>query len=203
MTQINLLPWRETRIRELDTRYYTMAGIGLLLTLAIMVTIQFGLIMLRTNQAERNHFLQTNLDQLSHLARQAETLKKTLETRQNTLDKLVSIQHFRLDSVALMRALANRIPAPVYLTEWVEMNPHQTISGWAQSETAVADFLHELGTTPHIHRAELTTLENDPKGSSHPYGTRFWIKLTTNLDAADIPPDKASIKPHNTTPHQP
>ena len=182
MTRINLLPWRETRIRELDTRFHAIVGVCLVVTLIVLVCIQMVFSHFRQQQTERNQFIQTRLEQLNQWARQAESLKKTLDSEQSTLDKLVSIQHLRTDRLALMVALAERIPAQVYLTEWTETNNTPGLSGRAQSEAVIADFLHQLASIPLIHKAELNSMENDPQGVAHHYPVRFWIKLTTRLD---------------------
>lgn len=196
MTRINLLPWREAKIKEQRIRFFQITGFCLLLTLSSLGLVQSWISFLQHQQIQRNHFLQTELDKLGQQVKQAENLKQTINERQSLIDKLDALTDLRTEMVAVMYELADSVPSQMYLTELVQANNALTITGLAQSEEAISYFLHKIEASSQLHQPELTILENTSQDHPHPYTRKFMVKVLAGKVMADVSKTKTPQKTH-------
>jgi len=177
MTRINLLPWREIRRKENNTRFYWAMTAFIALTVALLVVVQTGITTLAHLQVRRNDYLSEARTRLVSTARQADELKRHIHETQTLVDRLSALERFRSESVLIMHELAEGTPAEIYLTELQQTRDKLTLTGLAQSEEHVSRFLHAIEASPLLSRPELITLENTLQDKGRAYTRKFTLRL--------------------------
>jgi type IV pilus assembly protein PilN len=145
MIRLNLLPWREERRRERKHQFQRqlglMAALGLSVVLAVFV-INTSCIAL---QEERNQLLSTENAKLDIRLREIKQLQQQIAALNARRAAVERLQSGRTHPVRLLDELATRVPQGVALKS-VKQSDKLTLSGIAQSNARVSEFLRALTT---------------------------------------------------------
>jgi type IV pilus assembly protein PilN len=164
MAKINLLPWREQLRKQKQQEFAFMsAGAGIIAGLIVLLAHLHvdGMI---NNQAERNAFLENEIDILDQRIgriKELEKLKADLLARMNVIQEL---QRSRPESVHLMDEMVRTLPDGVYLKKLTQKGKDLSMSGVAQSNARVSDYMRNIDSSEWLADPRLdqikTTEEN-------------------------------------------
>ena len=164
MPMINLLPWRE-ELRQKRKKEFGLAMVGALL-LAAGATLGTQLFYGQkiSNQNQRIDILNSEIEVLNEAIAEIEQLeaqKRRLIARMEVIEQLEATTP---EAVTLIDSLVETIPDGSYLTEATQEGTLITVTGMAQSNARVADFLRNIDRSPWIRDPDLKGITNDRTG---------------------------------------
>jgi len=163
MSKINLLPWRK-ELREARKRQF-LSVLGLTATLAIG-SVGLGHLYfekLITNQANRNAFVEQEIKALDQKITQIKELEKEKNSLIARMHAIETLQTSRPIIVHLFDELVTSMPDGIYLNEIAQKGETLTISGAAQSNSRVSNFMRNLEASEWLTGATLEVIENKEK----------------------------------------
>lgn len=167
MATINLLPWRKQRRAKRQREFIKWLLIWLCLSLAIAVYwywYQLGLI---EHQKQRNHYLQQQLNLVSVDIGKINQLEKQQQSLVARMQVVNNLQTHRPQVVHLFDELVSTLPKGVQLTELSQAENTITVSGRAESNTRISDFMRQIESSLWLTNPVLQVVEQKPsRGSS-------------------------------------
>ncbi|WP_064646107.1 pilus assembly protein PilM, partial [Moraxella catarrhalis] len=140
---INLLPWREERRSQADTKFRQIFVSVVGLTVLVMMLI-FGVIYYRLNQQQAiNDEIKARISTLDDKIHQIQQLKVQLDTIQKHSEALNALSEDRQVAYRWQQ-LSNLIPEGVYLDEMSQAADMLSLTGKAVSTQSVSAFAHRL-----------------------------------------------------------
>jgi type IV pilus assembly protein PilN len=164
MAHINLLPWREELRKQKQKEFVTATAASAVLA-AILVFASHVVVNGKIEyQNQRNDYLQAEIEILNkRIVRieELEAMKQGLLARMNVIQDL---QSSRPESVHLMDELVRSLPDGVYINTLTQKNRGLTMSGIAQSNARVSDYMRNIDASewfadPHLDL--IRTTENN------------------------------------------
>jgi type IV pilus assembly protein PilN len=164
MPMINLLPWRE-ELRQKRKKEFGLALVGALL-LATGVTLGTQLFYAQkiSNQNQRIDILNNEIAELNEKIAEIEQLeaqKRRLIARMEVIEQLEATTP---EAVTLIDALVETIPSGTYLQEATQENAEITVSGMAQSNARVSEFMRNVDDSEWIRNPVLLDIKNEGNG---------------------------------------
>jgi type IV pilus assembly protein PilN len=159
MAKINLLPWREELRKQKQREFAISAGGGALVAALIVVLAHFHIDGLIDNQNQRNAFLTAQiqvLDQRISRIKELEKMKADLLARMNVIQEL---QRSRPESVHLMDELVRSLPDGVYLKTFKQRDRNLEMSGVAQSNARVSDYMRNIDASEWLTAPRLEVIQ--------------------------------------------
>lgn len=172
MILINLLPHREEKRKRRKNAFF--AGLGLAALIGVgAVMAGYALIQHMTNdQRSRNQFLSDQIAKLDEQIKDIANLKAEIESLKSRQRAVEDLQSDRNTPVQLLNELARHTPEGVYLTAIRQADKVVTISGIAQTNERVSEFIRNTSRSSdwlerpdlvEIKVANLTTSSRDQK----------------------------------------
>ncbi len=188
MINVNLLPWRELRRRE---RKRAFAGFLMLAALlgGLVVAIVTGLNASQlAAQLERNNLLKTENLLLDLRLKEIASLREDIEALKARQAAVETLQANRNQPVYLMDELASLVPAGVALKS-IRQADNITLTGYAQSNARVSEFLRKLGTQARwLIRPELIEIKSASLGQGR--DSQKIVEFTLNISLASQPQER-------------
>jgi type IV pilus assembly protein PilN len=159
MAKINLLPWREELRKQKQREFVIAAGGGGVVALLIVLLAHFHIDGLIDNQNQRNTYLQAQiavLDKRIGRIRELEKMKADLLARMNVIQEL---QRSRPESVHLMDELVRTLPDGVYLKTFTQKGKSLQMSGVAQSNARVSDYMRNIDASEWLAAPRLDLIK--------------------------------------------
>lgn len=159
MPRINLLPWREERLKEQQKAFGIAAGITVAVgALLVWIAIQAvnGMI---AHQEARNAYLKAEiaaLDRRIEEIREIEQRKAALLTRMNIIEQL---QTSRPEIVHLFDELVITIPDGVHLTALSQSGRNLELKGVAQSSARVSAYMRAIEASEYLSIGRLDVIQ--------------------------------------------
>ncbi|MBE9548685.1 MAG: PilN domain-containing protein [Proteobacteria bacterium] len=181
MAKINLLPWREEQRKERQREFFMLlifsavAAIGLVF---VVLTYLGGTLSV---QNQRNQYLQSQISDMDQQIKEISELEKTREALVARKQVIEDLQSKRSLTVQLLNELVTTTPVGVTLTNLQQLGLEVTISGTAQSNARVSQFLTKLGTSALLVDPELAIIEANEKRAQTVEPYDFRIKVRLNL----------------------
>lgn len=192
MTRLNLLPWRQLRRKEQDRQLLSI-GIGAaILMLLILFYVYLNVNSRIDQQNKRNQYLTTQINMLDAQIRDIRQLKKE---RQALIARMRVIQQLQVDRTQIVHvfdSLARRLPQGIYLTKLVQNGTKITISGVAQSNERVSEFMRNLDASNWFGKPDLDVINVAVKG--HARVSQFTLHVTETNKAANKAAQKEGLK---------
>ena len=141
MIMINLLPHREERRRRRKIAFFAGLGVAAVVGLAIVGGWYVVVEQLTSNQQQRNQFLSAEIKKLEVQIKDIATLRAeigSLKARQRAVEDL---QIDRNVPVHILNELVRQTPEGIYITSVKQDNQTLSISGVAQTQERVSEFL--------------------------------------------------------------
>ena len=144
MILINLLPYREERRKRRKAAFFAGLGLAGLVGAGIVVGVYLLLQFLTTEQQAHNQYIQDEITRLEAQIKDIANLKAEIESLKSRQRAVEDLQTDRNTPVQLLNDLARLAPEGVYLTAIRQDNKIVTVSGIAQSNERVSEFLRNV-----------------------------------------------------------
>jgi type IV pilus assembly protein PilN len=197
---INLLPHREEKRRQRKRAFFAALGLCAVLGLAIAGAWYLVLMQLTSAQQARNDFLKAEIGRLELQIKDIATLRAEIEALKARQKAVEGLQTDRNTPVYLLDELVKQTPEGVYLTSIKQNGQVVLVSGMAQTNERVSEFLRNtLYNSPWLERPELVEIKTttpSPSAAAAAGGrdqrrlNEFSMRLT--LKRPQAPADAAS-----------
>lgn len=159
MANINLLPWREAQRRERNQMTLFMC-VGVWVVAGMIVFAAKTVMDIRIDHQEsRNRFLQTEINKLSKIIKEIETLKDKRDALLARMDVIQNLQQNRSQIVHVFDDLVSKLPKGVYYENVAKGDRGLTISGKAQSNGRVSALMRSLDASDWFDNATLKVVD--------------------------------------------
>lgn len=167
MMRLNLLPWREQRRKQVDQRLIRQAAMawGVVLLVLFYAHMQMGALV--SHQQQRNSYLQQQMSFMSAKIRKIAAIKKARAALLARMHVIEQLQMDRMQIVHTFNSLARDVPPGVYLTQFTQTAETFTISGVAQSNERVSQFMRNLARSPWFTNPVLDVITVTRSGTGH------------------------------------
>jgi type IV pilus assembly protein PilN len=160
---INLLPHREEKRRQRKRAFFAALGLCAVLGLAIAGAWYLVLMQLTSAQQARNDFLKAEIGRLELQIKDIATLRAEIEALKARQKAVEGLQTDRNTPVYLLDELVKQTPEGVYLTSIKQNGQVVLVSGMAQTNERVSEFLRNtLYNSPWLERPELVEIKTAP-----------------------------------------
>jgi type IV pilus assembly protein PilN len=157
---INLLPHREERRKRRKTAFFAGLGVSAVVGLAITALIYVVLLQLTTEQQGRNQYLKAEIDRLEIQIKDIANLRSEIESLKARQKAVEDLQTDRNTPVHLLNELAKLTPEGVYLTSIRQVDKVVTVTGIAQTNERVSEFLRNTARgSEWLDRPELVEIK--------------------------------------------
>lgn len=160
MILINLLPHREEKRRLRKQAFF--AGLGLSVAAgAVIVALAYGVqAQMIAGQQERNQYLRSAITKLDEEIKDVSALKAEIESLKARQRAVEDLQTGRNMPVYLLNELVAQTPEGIYLTSIRQNGRTVQVSGMAQTNERVSEFLRNTGgRSTWLERPELVEIK--------------------------------------------
>lgn len=144
MILINLLPYREERRKRRKAAFFVGLGVAGLVGAGLVVAAYLLLEFLTQEQQAHNQFIQSEITRLEAQIKDISNLKSEIESLKSRQKAVEDLQTDRNTPVQLLNDLARLAPEGIYLTAIRQDNKLVTVSGIAQTNERVSEFLRNV-----------------------------------------------------------
>ncbi|CAM3923689.1 PilN domain-containing protein [Roseateles saccharophilus] len=169
MILINLLPYREERRKRRKTAFFAGLGLAGLVGAGFVVAAYLLLEFLTQEQQARNQYIQSAVAQLEAQIKDIANLKAEIESLKSRQKAVEDLQTDRNTPVQLLNDLARLAPEGIYLTAIRQDNKLVTVSGLAQTNERVSEFLRNVSRNsewlekPDLIEVKLATVSTNTR----------------------------------------
>ncbi|MDR7269029.1 type IV pilus assembly protein PilN [Pelomonas saccharophila] len=172
MILINLLPYREERRKRRKAAFFAGLGLAGLVGAGIVVAAYLMLQFLTAEQQSHNQYIQNEITRLEAQIKDIADLKAEIESLKARQRAVEDLQTDRNTPVQLLNDLARLAPEGIYLTALRQDAKVVTISGIAQTNERVSEFLRNVSRSSEwlekpdlieVKLASVTTNTRDPR----------------------------------------
>lgn len=165
-TRINLLPWREELKEQQKKEFFTIAGLGGVLALLIVVLMHMLMSKSISNQQSNNTFLQQEIAILDKKILEIKELKDKKEKLLARMQIIQELQSNRPRIVQLFDGMTRTIPDGLYLTSLTRTHTKLLMDGRAESNTRVSTFMRNIETSTWLKQPLLSLIQADDQQKS-------------------------------------
>ncbi|KQV61086.1 fimbrial assembly protein [Pelomonas sp. Root1217] len=144
MILINLLPYREERRKRRKAAFFAGLGFAGLVGAGLVVAAYLMLQFLTAEQQSHNQYIQSQISLLEAQIKDIADLKAEIESLKARQRAVEDLQTDRNTPVQLLNDLARLAPEGIYLTAIKQDAKLVTISGIAQTNERVSEFLRNV-----------------------------------------------------------
>lgn len=144
MILINLLPYREERRKRRKAAFFAGLGLAGLVGAGMVVAAYLLLQFLTQEQESRNQYIQSEITRLEAQIKDIANLKAEIESLKSRQRAVEDLQTDRNTPVQLLNDVARLAPEGIYVTGIRQADKVVTISGIAQTNERVSEFLRNV-----------------------------------------------------------
>lgn len=141
MILINLLPYREEKRKRRKNAFFVGVGFSALLGAGLVAATWALLLHLTDEQQSRNQYLGSQISLLEAQIKDIANLRAEIEALKSRQRAVEDLQTDRNTPVHLLNELARHTPEGIYLTSIRQTDKVVTVSGIAQTNERVSEFL--------------------------------------------------------------
>lgn len=178
MAHINLLPWREARRHERRRQFIGVLTGAAILALVVVFAGWWYIGQMLQYQQSRNAYLTAQIAAMDAKIAEIEKLEETrarLLARKRIIEEL---QADRAEMVHLFDELAKTIPDGVYLTALAQNGNVLTLTGLAESNARVSQYMRNLQNSEWLFSPELRIVER-MENQTNGLAQRFELQVST------------------------
>jgi len=176
MPHINLLPWREEERRGKQRQFINIAVGAAILMVGIVVLVHLRMSGIIDEQNNRNQFMQGQIAQVDKEIAEIKTLEKEKAALLARMEVIQELQSSRPEIVHIFDELAKTIPENVFLLETSRKGREINLTGVADANDYVSEFMRNLDNSPWLTNPRLTVIKSDQKE----YPGASWFQLTVS-----------------------
>ncbi|MBT7410975.1 MAG: PilN domain-containing protein [Methylococcales bacterium] len=159
MARINLLPWRDD-LRKQKQKNFIVAMMASLGVVAFVMFNVHGFYESNiSTQKQRNNYLLNEISIMNKKIKEIKELDTTREKLKRRMGKIQQLEGSRTVIVHIFDELPKVIPEGVYLETLSRIGSQLTISGIADSEGRVSNFMRSLEASDWLSDPRLTNIE--------------------------------------------
>jgi len=145
MIKINLLPHREEKRKQLKNDFYSLLLLASIV--GVVIVIAFGAVFAGqiAAQLDRNSFIKAENLKLDEKIKNIATLKQEIDSLKARQQAVEDLQGDRNQPVFMLDEFVKLTPEGVFLRTLKQEGQRIVLTGYAQSNQRVADFIHNLG----------------------------------------------------------
>jgi type IV pilus assembly protein PilN len=178
MAHINLLPWRAERRKQREREFFMQLGAAFVAALLVVLLWVFWMNLRIDNQNERNTYLQGEIKQVDERITKIKDLEKVRQRLLARKEIIEQLQANRSQMVHLFDELVKTIPSSVRLTGMKQNGESMVLTGVAQSNASVAEYMRNLDASPWMGGADLDKTEIKYRTGRMPYTFGLGVKLS-------------------------
>ncbi len=183
MIHINLIPIRQAKKREFGRQQLILFGLllvgGLFANYSWISHVQDQLDQRKGQVAK----LQNDIKQLEKVIGEVNSITKEKKDLEDKLKVLEALKKRRTGPVKLMDALAQLIPAHVWLTDLGDHGGSWELSGYGMTNDDVAEFMRELKRSPYFKNIVLKKVNVQDVQGPVPQVVQFQLSCSVNYAA--------------------
>lgn len=197
MTCINLLPWRETRRKEQQRQFFSVAGGAAVLMGLIVFYIHIHVGGLIDLQSQRNKFLEDEIAKVEAKITEIKTLESKKEQLLARMSIIQQLQTRRPAIVHIFDELAKAVPSGMYLTNVSQHDKLLMIEGIAQSNARVSAFMRNLDASDWFTNPRLEVIEANSKDLARTSHFKLSVSQVVSEGDSTAQEEAAAGKPAN------
>ncbi|MCV2356184.1 PilN domain-containing protein [Paucibacter sp. B2R-40] len=160
MILINLLPYREEKRKRRKTAFFVGLGVAAAVGAGIVAAAYMLVQHMTSEQQRRNQFLTVEIGRLDDQIKDIANLRSEIESLKSRQRAVEDLQTDRNTPVQLLNELARHTPEGVYLTSIRQADKIVTITGIAQTNERVSEFLRNTSRNSEwLDRPELVEIK--------------------------------------------
>ncbi|MBZ8138553.1 fimbrial assembly protein [Rubrivivax gelatinosus] len=198
MILINLLPHREEKRRQRKRAFFAALGLAAVAGVGVVGIWYTALQQMTASQASRNDYLKAEISRLDNQIKDIATLRSEIEALKARQKAVEDLQTDRNTPVYLLNELVKQTPEGVYLTSIRQTGQTVAVSGVAQTNERVSEFLRNtLYNSPWLERPELIEIKARTTGPNSRDTSRlfdFSMRVTLKRPQAAAPAASAGAK---------
>ncbi|MEW5755678.1 MAG: PilN domain-containing protein [Pseudomonadota bacterium] len=163
MARINLLPWREAARKKKQKDFFTTAALSACLMGVIVFYAHLHIAGMIETQTARNTFLQEQIKVLDQKIEDIKKLEKDKESLLARMNVIQELQRSRPGIVRLFDEMVRTVPEGIYLTKLERKGDEITITGAAQSNARVSNFMRNLDESAWFDNPSLVVIDASKK----------------------------------------
>jgi type IV pilus assembly protein PilN len=156
--RINLLPHRAERRARERRHFATLAGLTVVLGLAIVGMMHVFFSNLVQTQNDRNAFLKGEIAKLDKEIAEIKKLKDEIQALLARKTVIETLQRDRAQTVYLLDQLVRQMPEGVYLKSVKQRGLQVSLAGYAQSNARVSTLMRNVESSPWLENPILVEI---------------------------------------------
>jgi len=192
MSQLNLLPWRELRRKEIDTQVRNIAiGVAILMSIVVYWAYLYMNSQIE-EQNQRNSYIQEEIKKVELEIKEVNKVKKKKSELISRMEVIQKLQSDRTRMVKLFDGLAKNLPNGMYLSLFEIKGSKITLKGSADSNGTISKFMRliessDVFTVPNLN---VINIKNDKGLRVSNFTLKF--KFTKNKKKSKVGDKKAA-----------
>lgn len=183
MSDINLLPWRQTlAIKNQRRLKLTLLAVASLLFIGLCALNHLISLPARSQKAI-NRLLTFEIRRITPYAGHVPTLHKKKEQLIQRLAQLAELQQQRFDTVKLLDILAKNTPPGIYLTRFQRKAQRCLITGDAENNFAISKLIKAVQATSLLSHPQLEEITQEQASEESAY---IQFKLQLNINSTPL-----------------
>lgn len=163
MTQINLLPWRESLKKEKQRQFVSLAIGAVALMGVVVLYTHMHISGLIDNQENRNRYLSSEIAKVEVKIKKIFDLESEKTKLLARMEIIQQLQKRRPEIVHLFDELVMSVPDGIYLTKIAQKDQAIVIDGVAQSNARVSTFMRTLERSEWLKEPKLEVIKVNDK----------------------------------------
>jgi type IV pilus assembly protein PilM len=156
---INLLPYREIRMKEARKQLGIMAGTVAALAAAVVMFVHLGYSTVISQQEGRNDFIKVENVRLDKDIEEINRLNGEIQALISRKQIIESLQSDRAQTIQIMDQMVTNVPDGIYLKSIKQSGLKINVTGYAMSNDLVSAFMTNIGTSPYLENPELVEIK--------------------------------------------
>jgi type IV pilus assembly protein PilN len=187
MSTINLLPWRETRRKELQTQFLMTLMFVAVISIAVWGAGHFYHVQLIEVQNARIALVEENIAAVDKKIEEIKQLEKEKERLLSRMRAIEQLQGNRPLIVRFFDELVNSLPEGVTVSNVTQKGANITINGLAQSNARVSSFMRKLENSKWLAKPNLKVIRESNAAGSKPVNsfTLSFSQVVPKVEAED------------------
>lgn len=196
MILINLLPHREEKRRRRKQAFFVGLGMSAAIGVGIVVAALLLLQYLTSEQQRRNQYLGAEIGRLEVQIKDIANLRAEIESLKSRQKAVEDLQTDRNTPVHLLNELASTVPEGIYLTTIRQADKIVTISGIAQTNERISEFLRNVSRNsewlekPELVESKVANLSTNDRDQKRLFD--FSMRVSIKAPAAEAAAGAAS-----------
>lgn len=183
MAKINLLPWREELRNQRNQTFAVIAALSAGVGVLIIIGVSTFYNQLIDNQESRNQFMQNEVAKLDKKISEIKELKTKKERLLQRIATIQQLQTNRTEIVHLFYETVVSVPEGVYLTSLAQAGDSLTMTGIAESNTRVSEFVRNIEQSKWMQSPRIDVIKRNKNTALQT--NDFTLRLRQSRPASD------------------